>query len=227
MKTFGLALGSGSFKGFYHIGVLKCLEDNNIKIDYLSGTSAGALIGGIYLSTNSAKETEKICLNMTKKDYALIFSNFNTLPHKGILQGEKLINKIAELTQNKKIENLPIPFIVLATDLLSGSSVKITKGELSHAIRASSSVPFLFKPYKINDTYLIDGGLSAPVPFKAVKDLGANVVLSVSLHNPKNTETINLKTIIYNTIQISLYNLTKEQIKNSDISLYPQIKDTN
>jgi len=227
MKKFGLALGSGGFKGFYHIGVLKCLEDNNIKINYLSGTSAGALIGGIYLATNSAKETEQLCLSMTKKDYALIFSNIASLPSKGILQGEKLIEKITQLTQNKKIENLSVPFIILATDLLTGNSVKITKGELSHAIRASSSVPFLFKPYKTKDSYLIDGGLSSPVPFKAVKEMGADVVLSVSLHNPKNAEKINLKTILNNTIQISLYNLTKEQIKDSDITLYPQIKDSN
>lgn len=225
MKKFGLALGSGGPKGFYHLGVLKCLEDNNIHIDYLTGASIGALAGGIYLSNNSAKTTEEKIKNLTKKEYALMFANLTKLPTKGLIKGEKLIQVLDNLTNNKSIEELPIPFVVMSTDLNTGKSVKITKGKLSHAIRASSSIPFVFQPYKINEYNLVDGGLSCPLPTTPLKELGAEVVLAINLHNPKNIDKINLKTIFTNTIQIALFNLAKEQMQDADILLSPQIKD--
>ena len=175
----GLALGSGGARGLAHIGVIKVLEENNIPIDFIAGSSIGAMVGGFYAAGLSIKEIEKIALSTNwRRVFSVLFD-----PHlkQGLIGGEKLKTFIEDYINGKKFEDCKIPFVVVATDLKTGEIVILNKGEMAQAIRASVSIPLVFKPAEINGRILADGGLSAPVPVEIVRGMGADIVIAVNL----------------------------------------------
>jgi NTE family protein len=174
----GLALGSGGSKGLAHIGVIKVLEENNIAIDFIAGASMGAMIGGCYASGLSIEKIEEVALDITWRQLlSLVDPNLK----QGLLIGEKVKAFIESHLDGKHFENCRIPFSAVATDLETGESVVLTKGGMAEAIRASISVPLVFKPIEIDGRTLADGGLSAPVPVDIVRNMGANIVIAVNL----------------------------------------------
>jgi len=175
----GLALGSGGSRGLAHIGVIKALEENNIPIDFVAGSSIGTMVGGFYAAGLSIKEIEKIALSTTwRRVFSVLFD-----PHlkQGLIGGEKLKTFIEDYINGKKFEDCKIPFVAVATDLKTGEVVVLNKGEMAQAIRASVSIPLVFKPVKINGRILADGGLSAPVPVEIARNMGADIVIAVNL----------------------------------------------
>jgi len=179
-NKIGLALGSGSSRGLAHIGVIKALEENNIPIDFIAGSSIGAMVGGFYAAGLSIKEIEKIALSTNwRRVFSVLFD-----PHlkQGLIGGEKLKTFIEDYINGKKFENCKIPFVAVATDLKTGEIVILNKGEMARAIRASVSIPLVFKPAEINGRMLADGGLSAPVPVEIVRGMGADIVIAVNLN---------------------------------------------
>lgn len=175
----GLALGSGGARGLAHIGVIKILEENNISIDYIAGSSIGAIIGGFYAAGLSTKEIEEIALST---GWRRVFSTlFEPSFKKGLIGGEKLKTFIESYINGKNFENCKIPFVAVATDLKTGEVVVLNKGEMALSIRASISVPLIFKPVEIEGRMLVDGGLSAPVPAEITKKIGADIVIAVNL----------------------------------------------
>lgn len=190
----GLALSSGSLRGISQIGVLKVLEDNNIKINYIAGSSAGALIAALYASGISAKKLEKIALTTNIEELA----DF-TLPYEGFLKGDKIENLVKRLTKNKTFAQSKIPLAIIATDIINGEKIIIRTGNISKAVRASISVPAIFKPYKINNKTLIDGGILDPLPVDVVKKMGADFIIAVdttpSFKNIKNTNKLKTKLV--------------------------------
>ena len=175
----GLALGSGGAKGLAHIGVIKALEENGIPIDFIAGASIGAMIGGFYASGLNIKEIEEIALstNWSKVLSILFEPSFK----KGLIGGKKVKTFIENHIDGKNFEDCKIPFMAVATDLKTGEIVTLDKGELASAIRASASIPLIFKPAEIDNRVLADGGLSAPVPAEIVRRMGADIVIAVNL----------------------------------------------
>lgn len=175
----GLALGSGGARGLAHIGVIKVLEENNIPIDFIAGSSIGAMVGGFYASGLNIKELEEIALGT---DWRRIFSTLlEPSFKKGLIGGEKLKTFIEQHVDRKNFEFCKIPFAAVATDLKTGEIVVLDEGEMAPAIRASISIPLIFKPVEINGRTLADGGLSAPVPAEVARNMGADIVIAVNL----------------------------------------------
>ena len=227
-NKIGLALGSGGLKGFSHIGVLKVLKQNDIPISYMAGTSAGALIGGIYLTHNqSIEELESISAQMGTKEVLGVLADFTL--NGGLIKGTKVVEYLNKLLGNVNIEDLPIPFAVVATNLKTGQPMVFKKGNLAEAIRASGSLPLIFQPAKIGNNLYIDGGLSIPVPILPVRELGADKVIASFMDSQLlPIEILNNERITVNPIERSLalmiIDLSIKNCMEADIAIKPNFK---
>ena len=175
----GLALGSGSARGWAHIGVIRELEDMGIQPDVISGCSIGALVGGAYASGHFT-DLEKWVGALTWKEIVGFLDM--SMMRGGVIRGEKLLDFARLYMQEKPIEDLDIPFAAVATDLENGREVWLREGSLLEAVRASISLPGLFTPVKREGRWLVDGGLVDPVPVSLCRALGADVVIAVNLN---------------------------------------------
>ena len=177
---FGLALGSGSARGLAHVGVIQVLEAYGIPIDMIAGTSIGSVIGSLYASGASIEKLMEAALSMKKSKTLTLLDP--ALLHSGFIKGhraEEIIKTIA--LKDKTFDDLNIPFAAIATVLKNGAKAVIKKGKVIDAVRASISIPGIFTPVKYRDYFLVDGGLVDPVPVDVTKDLGADIVIAVSL----------------------------------------------
>lgn len=177
--TIGLALGSGSARGLAHIGVIRAIEEAGIRIDMVAGCSIGALIGAAYVSGRlDALERQFRGINW-KGIGSLLDPIF---PWSGFIDGRKILDFVRPHVSPKEIEQLPLPFCAVATDLISGREIVIRDGNLVDAVRASISVPGIFAPVRRDRQILVDGGLVNPVPVSSVRALGADLVIAVDLN---------------------------------------------
>jgi NTE family protein len=184
----GVALGGGFARGIAHIGVLRVLEQYEIPVDFIAGTSVGALIAAAYASGTSLDE-------MAHQGSLTRFRDFGrwTLSRMGMASNERLDEFLHRFTTAKYFSQMKIPLAIVATDLLSGESVHFTKGEISPALRASCAYPGLFLPVEHDGHFLVDGFLTEQVPAPAVREMGAEVIISVHLEpgildsRPRNT----------------------------------------
>lgn len=179
-KKIGLALGSGGGRGLAHIGVIKSLIKNKIPIDYIAGSSIGAIIGGLYAATGDIDEVEKIASNISFKNF--IKSFFRRSPNGNSIFDKKFNLFFKKIIGDINIEDLKIPFCAVGSNLLTGELMMINKGDLITAIKASIAIPLIFNPVKINDNYIFDGGMISPVPVEVVRKMGAEIVMGVSLY---------------------------------------------
>lgn len=233
MRKIGLALGSGGPKGLSHIGVLKVLEKTGIQIDMIAGSSIGALVGSIYTVTGSAKKIEEIALGANMNTVLSVL--FDPTLKLGLIRGKKVTRLLQEIIGDYTIENLPKKFIAVATDLATGDPFFFEKGNLLDAVRASISIPFMFQPIRIENTLLADGGLSLQVPVEPLKKCGADIIIAVNLFEnsfkPLNFtgKFMNTPRELYkvasNSINILQYSLARENCKNADIIVAPDVKD--
>ncbi len=233
MKKIALALGSGGPKGLSHIGVIKVLEKAGIQIDMIAGSSIGALIGSIYTITESAKKIEEIALDTNMN--TVLSALFDPTLKLGLIRGKKVTKLFQEIIGDHKIENLPKKFIAVATDLATGKPVFFEEGTLLDAVRASISIPFMFQPIKINNTLLGDGGLSLQVPVEPLKKYGADIIIAVNLSENSfkpskfTGKLVNTPKEFYEIASTSIYilqhNLARENCKNADIIVAPDVKD--
>ncbi|UOQ43150.1 patatin-like phospholipase family protein [Halobacillus salinarum] len=170
----GLALGSGGARGFSHLGVLKVLEENNIPVDMIAGSSMGALVGSFVAAGQTIENLYKLAFTFKRK-YYLDF----TVPKMGFIQGRRIKEYIRLFTFGKSIEEFDMPISIIATDLYAGEKKIFTTGPASEAVRASIAIPGIFVPERINDRLYIDGGVMDRVPVSVVKEMGADVVIAV------------------------------------------------
>lgn len=175
-----MALGSGSARGWAHIGVIKTLKKLGVTIDCVAGCSIGALVGAIY-ACGTLDLFEQWVLQLNKREMAkLIDLNFSG---GGVISGSKLMTFFKDFGLQKNIEDLPLPFSSVATDLSSGREIWLNKGSLEMAIRTSMSLPGLFTPKRYKDCWLVDGGLVNPVPITLCRAMGADMVIAVNLNH--------------------------------------------
>ena len=175
----GIALGSGVARGWAHIGVLRRLEKEGIKPDLVCGTSIGAVVGGLYLA-GALDELESWARTLGKMN----LFRFLDLRLSGgsLISGRKLYKLIDDAIGDMNIEDLPIPFAAITTELGTGHEIWVRNGHLGNAISASYALPGLFAPKEIDNRWLIDGALTNPVPVSVCRALGARLVISVNLN---------------------------------------------
>lgn len=181
MKTVSLILGSGGARGLAHIGVIHWLEEHGYKIKSISGASVGAMIGGIY-AAGKLDEFEQWIRAITKFDILTLLDL--SWSRSGLVEGDKIINSLVDLVGDQMIEDLPIPFTAVATDLSREKEVWINSGRLFDAIRASISLPLFFTPYYHKGTKLIDGGVLNPVPIAPTFSDETDITIAVNLGAP-------------------------------------------
>lgn len=247
----GLSLAGGGAKGFAHVGVLKVLDSLGIKVDYVSGTSMGAIVGGLYASGYTGKDIEKIVM---ETDFYNLLSNANnraetsffnksvdkyllkvpikngkvTLPS-SISSGQKNIYLLKELFKNvsniQDFSKLPIPFLCVATNLESGKMKVFEKGDISESIMASSAFPSLMDPVKIGDSIYVDGAMTVNYPSELLKKKGIDIVIGVDLNQGLNTrDKINsIVDILNQVIDFGIVKETKNQLKYTDVNIKPNL----
>ncbi len=180
MPKIGLALGSGSARGWAHIGVIRALADAGIKIKCVAGASIGSLAGAAF-ALNKVDMLEDFARQL---DWKQIVSFLDiTFPRSGLIDGKRITDFFRRHILEVNIEDLPFPYCAVATDLATGSEVVLNEGDLAEAIRASISIPGIFTPVKKNGSLLIDGGLVNPVPVSVVRNMGADYVIAVNLNH--------------------------------------------
>ncbi|MCD6294801.1 MAG: patatin-like phospholipase family protein [Deltaproteobacteria bacterium] len=176
----GLALGSGSARGWAHIGVIKALTEAGIRVDYIAGTSIGAVVGAVYAS-GKIETLENV---VRQFDWKQIVSFFDIVfPKSGLIDGNKVADFVRTHVAPGNIEDLGLPFRVISTDLETGSEVVIQEGDVIEAVRASISIPGIFTPVRKDGVILLDGGLVNPVPVSVVREMGADFVIAVDLNH--------------------------------------------
>jgi len=222
----GLALGSGGSRGLAHIGIIKALEENNIPIDFIAGTSIGAMVGGFYAAGLGVKKMEDIVL---ETNWRRIFSLVDPRLKQGLITGEKVKTFIEGFVDGKRIEDCKIPFVAVATDLKTGEIVILNKGEMAQAIRASISIPLVFQPVEIDGRMLADGGLSAPVPVDIVRAMGADIIIAVNLDKHYHDENWKLGwyDIANDSLNILRHHLALSNASTADIVINIDVGKNN
>jgi NTE family protein len=173
----GLALGSGSARGWAHIGVIRALEAAGIRPDVVCGCSIGALVGAAYVDGDLDRLERWVSRLAWRDVWGLMDVRFSG----GLIKGEKLINFLERHFIDKDIAELPLPFACVATDLANGHEVWLREGSVTAAVRASIAVPGLLTPARRDGRLLVDGGLVNPVPVSLCRALGADIVIAVDL----------------------------------------------
>lgn len=216
----GIALGSGGARGFAHLGVIKVLEQNQIPIDMIAGSSMGALVGSFYAAGINIDQLYKMATAFKRK-YYLDF----TVPKMGFITGDRVKNLIKAFTQNKNIEDLKIPLAIVATDIQKGKKVVFKSGPVADAVRASISIPGIFVPVQMDGQLLVDGGVIDRVPVSVVKEMGADIVIAVDVSQvKKNDQITSIFDVIMQSIDIMQDELVHHRKIASDFMIRPRVE---
>lgn len=252
----GLVLSGGGAKGFAHIAVLKVLEEAGVRVDYIGGTSMGAIVGGLYASGYNASQLDSIIkvIDFTKilsdntprkskpfyekesgEKYALTLPIINKkvgIP-KAISNGQNVLNILTQLLQHvndiNDFSKLPIPFVCIATNLETGKQETLTKGFLPEAIKASGSLPTLLAPTEINGKLLTDGGIVNNFPVDEVKEMGADIIIGVDIQSGlEDRRGLDSAVKILNQIVgFQIYKTLEAKYDKVDLLIKPNMKDFN
>jgi NTE family protein len=250
----GLVLSGGGAKGLAHIGVLKTLDSLGVRIDYVAGTSMGAVMGGLYATGYTGKQIDSIISatdfdllitddvprksrtfyerkNAEKYALTLPFNNFKIQLPSSISRGQNVFNLLSKLTLDvsgvEDFSKLPIPFYCIATDMLTGKEVVLDRGNLAQAISASSALPTLYQPVRLDNKLLMDGGIVNNYPILGLESKDLDIIIGVDVQD--DLLTINkLESASNILIQISNFRVAKEMVgksKLTDIYIKPEVSE--
>jgi NTE family protein len=242
--TVALALGGGGTRGVAHVGVLRVLQKEGIPIDYIAGTSMGAIVGGLFSAGCSTEEIEDRLLNKS------LLHSFNTVPipvrlavvpiffvphvfgyHPldGLYRGKKFASYLNKAVpeSRRQLEELKIPFCAVASNLLDGKPYAITTGNLGEALQASSAIPVLRKPVQLGDKLLVDGGISANLPCRQARAMGADIVIGVDVdedfQGSTDKEFHHIFSVAPRAVSVILSSIDESQRKEADIIIHPDV----
>jgi len=234
-KKVGLALSGGAARGLAHVGVLDVLKQERIPIDMIAGTSSGAVMGAVYASGQDTSKMIENALDAGWKRMAPLIDP--SLPRTGFLKGKKIKNLLAGYVGGDiKFSDLKIPFACVATDIDTGEEVVINSGPVAEALRASISIPGIFTVVKWEGRYLVDGGLTTPVPVNVVKQMGADFIIAVNVnpdvsgrmgktyrHRVEAHKEPNIFQIMMQSIYITTYAVARNSLTDADIVIEPDL----
>ncbi len=231
----GLALSGGAARGLAHIGVIEVLEHEGIQIDMVAGTSMGAIIGAAYARGLSAAELKAVALDLSWKRLAPLV-DFNPLQTSGLIGGRRIRKKLESIIGDVTFSDLKRPFTCVATDIISGEEVVFTRGRVLDAVLASMALPLVFKVPRLGRRYLVDGGLSDPLPVAPLKKLGADKVIAVNVlknlgitpphrdhANPLPRHAPNFFRVANQVIYIASAHLAEAGMKAADVAIEPDM----
>ena len=218
----GLALGGGAARGFAHVGVIQVLEEAGIHPALVTGTSAGSLVAALYASGKSGAQLQQVAETMeeaTIADWTLqIFT-------RGVLRGEALAKYVNAQVGQRSIESMVIPLGIVATDLNSGNDVLFQRGDTGTAVRASSAVPAIFQPVKFGGREYVDGGLVSPVPVRAARKMGAELIIAVDISTPPEASAASgTLEILLQTFTIMGKSISTIELKDADVLVRPALQ---
>ena len=249
-----LVLSGGGAKGYAHLGVLRVLEKENIKIDYIAGTSIGALVGTLYSIGYSIDEIEKVLDNLniesflesgadltgldldkkeTLKKYSFYINFDNELNYslpKGLRETEELYLVVKNLLKNyentKNFNNFPIPLRVVATNLNTGETKSFSEGDIAKILTASMAIPTIFEPVEINGALYVDGLVSRNLPVEEAYDMGADLVIASDVGTPVvKKDNYNILSVLNQMIAIQSSYITKDSKEKATVLISPDIKN--
>ena len=214
-RRLGIAFGGGSMHGIAHVGVLKAFAEKGVNFQFITGTSAGAIIGVLAAAQLPVSEIELVARRVEWPGVlSLSWSG------RGLMQNAKLRSLIDTALGDRRLEQLPISFGAIATDVASGERVIIRNGPAGAAVSASCSIPVIFEPIKIDGRDLVDGGLTEPVPVVAVREMGADIVIGVDVaYRPNEDQFQGLTGFAFQTMHIMANALINEQIRHADVAI--------
>lgn len=218
-----LVLGGGGCRGHGHIGVIRVLEKHGLKPDLVVGSSVGSLVGALYAAGMSADQIERSGQQLgatSLRDW--IF------PKLGLFGGDAIRRFVVERVGARSIESLPVPFAAVATDLKSGELKVFDHGDLGLAVQASSSLPGLIEPVRIGERRYVDGNLSAPVPVRAARRLGAKRVIAVDVTFPPDQADLgDPYDTLYQAFSILTRKIALEERARADLVIEPVLPEHN
>ena len=216
-----LVLGGGGAKGIAHIGVLREFEEANLPIDLIIGCSAGSMVGALYSDHPDADYLYSVVEPMNRRN--LLDINILSARY-GLCSGNFLKKHLQKNLRVKKFNELKIPFLLVATDLLSGELVTIGGGDIVPAVQASCAIPFVFVPVQLHGRVLVDGGVIDPVPVRVARDLGAELIIAVDVRGLLHpTFPTNLFGVATRSAEITLLWQSEGCIQDADVIIRPEV----
>ncbi|MFA5184430.1 MAG: patatin-like phospholipase family protein [Patescibacteria group bacterium] len=221
-KTIGLALGSGAYRGFAHIGVIRALERGGIPIDFLSGASIGAWAAAYYAIFRDIGALEKDLIDNQKENMSLLLDFGWT---RGIISGDKFLAYLDKKLNHADFSDLQIPLNIAATDLATGRPYVFSAGSVARAVRASCAVPLVFKVFEHGDRLLADGGMSDPVPVDLAVKMGADITIAVNLYhqNEFQEQKYTESNLLVRSTMTMLSNLSQAVMHQADVVIEPDL----
>ncbi len=229
-RPVALVLSGGAARAYAHVGVIKVLEANGIRPDIVVGASAGSLVGALYASGRSAREVEEGIGELHMANFNdIVFPGLGFLPgEKGFIRGAKLQQFIADRVRKPTIEEFPIRFAAVATDLAGGDPVAFTAGDPALAVRASMAVPGVIIPATIGGRMYTDGQVSSPLPVEIARKLGARVVVAVDVvYPPEDAFVYSVPSVVFQAFTIALQRLTWWERGQADLVIAPELPPTS
>jgi NTE family protein len=218
-RKVALVLGAGAAKGFAHVGVIKILEANRVPVHMIVGTSVGALVGSLYAYGYPAYDIQRLAMDLSKAEIADL-----TVPDNGFVKGEKLEAYVNRMVRGTPLEGMRIPFHAVATDIGSGQEMVFGRGNTGAAVRASCSIPGIFRPVKIGDRTYVDGGVVSPVAVDAARRLGADAVIAVDISGEVDgTVPDGTLDTIFQSINIMYARIAADQVSRADVVIRPRV----
>ena len=217
----GLALGGGAARGFAHVGVLQVLEEAGIRPDLVVGTSAGSFVAAMYASGKTPAQLQRMAETMDEA----VFTDWTVpLLGRGMMRGDALARYVNGQVSTRQIEDFKLPLGIVATDLQSGQGVLFQRGDVGTAVRASSAVPSVFEPVRIQGREYVDGGLVSPVPVRYARQMGAELVLAVDISSaPEYGRTGDMFQILMQTFTIMGKSINTFELREAEVVVRPAL----
>ncbi|HHY27339.1 MAG TPA: patatin family protein [Desulfitobacterium dehalogenans] len=215
----GLVLGAGGARGLAHLGFLQVLEEESLKVDYIVGCSIGAVFGALWAAGTDLYRLEQL---ITYQGFSKMLLDLS-VSRDGLIKGEKILEAMRLLTKNLTFEELKTPLAIVATDIETGEGIVFREGSIAHAVRASISIPGVFKPYPYQGRLFVDGAVKNRLPIQVVKDMGAEKVLAVDVKKGLSTKLNTAMDVMLQALEILEEEAFSTQKEKADILIQPEV----
>lgn len=219
-KKIGLAFGGGAVLGASHLGVLRALDEYDITVDMVTGTSIGAFVAALHAFGRTWEEIKDMVHDLKWLDvYRISLSKY------ALLSNEKLGALLTDSIGYVRLEEAAIPVAVVATDIANGEKVVLTKGSVADAVMASSCIPGVFEPVEIDGRLLVDGGVVENVPLTPLREMGADLLVGAQLSTTPREKPDNIVEVLVNSFLFALKAATDLQVEEADLVLRPDLSE--